>query len=178
MTIPSETDLTKSIIDATRKALNDLFNTYADHHFYYIALITSGDAQSPTLTAWSQEALNSELKKIEDADVLDLKWSYADSPFFPVGENYFADVEQLFNARPHLDPNDLKQWQDEYNLRLSSMEQAIVYLDDEGLFGVGEERDHIVVNVEVMPPDESNTLRAKKLNSEICLKEWLEEAAE
>lgn len=178
MTIPTEEDLTKSITDATRKAVNELFNKYSDHHFYYIALITSGDAQSPALTAWSKEALQSELEKIKDAELLDLKWSYADSPFFPVGENYFTEVKRLFSDRPDMNPNDQDQWQEEYNLRLRSMEKAIIDLNKEGLFGFGEERNHIVVNVEVMPPDESNTFRAKKLNNESCLTEWLEEAAE
>jgi hypothetical protein len=35
-----------------------------------------------------------------------------------------------------------------------------------------------MINVEVMPPDSSNTVRAIRLNPPEAVKEWLKEAAE
>lgn len=60
------------------------------------------------------------------------------------------------------------------------MESAMKRLDQEGIFDVNQERDDVVVLVEVMPPDYTNTERAYRMNnanSEI-FSEWLEEAAE
>ena len=51
-------------------------------------------------------------------------------------------------------------------------------LDNEGLFGTGEQRLKIVINVEVMPPNYGNTLRALRLNPREALNTWLEEIAE
>mgnify|MGYP003884806335 CR=1 FL=1 len=53
-----------------------------------------------------------------------------------------------------------KAYMKEYKIRLNSMEQAMVNLDKEGLFGTGNERLKIVINAEVMPPDYTNTERA------------------
>jgi hypothetical protein len=58
------------------------------------------------------------------------------------------------------------------------MEAAMKRLNEEGLFGSGPERWSIVVNVEVMPPDETNTARGIRLNPAEALTEWFEEWAE
>ena len=61
---------------------------------------------------------------------------------------------------------------------MSAMEEAMARLDQAGLFGTGSKRAHIVINVEVMPPDYTNTERAKRLNPPEALVDWLKEAAE
>jgi hypothetical protein len=58
------------------------------------------------------------------------------------------------------------------------MEAALSEADAAGTFGSGIEREQIVINVEVMPPDHSNTERAIRLNPPAALTEWLVEAAE
>ncbi|MNT83719.1 hypothetical protein D3C71_1528880 [compost metagenome] len=58
------------------------------------------------------------------------------------------------------------------------MELAMARLNEEGLFGHGSRRLRLVVNVEVMPPDQTNTDRAKRLNPPGALNEWLSEVAE
>jgi HD-like signal output (HDOD) protein len=58
------------------------------------------------------------------------------------------------------------------------MESAVGRLDSEGTFGTGLERLGIVVLVEVMPPDHTNTERALRLNPREALTEWLNDAAE
>ncbi len=44
------------------------------------------------------------------------------------------------------------------------MEKAMVRLDATSIFGKGNERESIYINVEVIPPDHTNTERAKRLN--------------
>jgi hypothetical protein len=51
-------------------------------------------------------------------------------------------------------------------------------LDGEGLFGRGAARSQIVINVEVAPPDSTNTERAVRLNPPEAVGTWLAEAAE
>lgn len=58
------------------------------------------------------------------------------------------------------------------------MESAIVKLDRKGVFGHGGDRERIVVNVEVMPPDFTNTQRAVRLNPPEAVRTWIDEAAE
>src|SRR5690606_28991837 len=111
-------------------------------------------------------------------DVLELKWSHADSPYYGYGEKYFAEVKRLFQARPTPSFEDDDAWAAEHSLRLAAMESAMAQLDHEGLFGVGRGRLEVVINAEVMPPDYSNVGRARRLNPPEALREWLTEAAE
>ena len=56
----------------------------------------------------------------------------------------------------------------------------MIQLDAEGLFSVNQNRDDIIVLVEVMPPDYTNTERAYRMNSKESkiFNDWIEEASE
>lgn len=173
----SEDDLVQAIADATRSAVAALYERNPGHHFYYVSLITSGEAHSPTLTAWSHEALAAAVASRPD-DVnaaMELKWSYADSPFFGWGEEFFYVVRSLVDARC---TEMVRDFAAEFELRLRLLEKAVRKLDEEGLFSRRAERAAIVVNVEVMPPDAGNVQRARRLNPPAALVDWLAEAAE
>ncbi len=178
ITMMNDDFLVKIIKDAAKKAILSLFATY-DENYYYLSLITDASANCPIISAWSWEALEREAEKapnVEEA-MYYLKWSYADSPYCMFGKEYFSKVEEAFDSRDSLLSTD-DEWDKEYDIRMNSMEKAIAELDNEGLFGTNEERLKIVINVEVMPPDYSNTLRALRLNPREALNEWLEEIAE
>jgi hypothetical protein len=175
--MPTEDQIADAIEDATRRAIADLFQKHPEH-FYYCALVTTGEAHAPVLVAWSKEALAGVADKQGVAKAV-LKWSSADSPYYGHGESFFADVRGLFNLRPEMSPHMTDdQWKSEYALRLRAMECAMARLDSEGTFGTGRMRCQTVINVEVMPPDSSNTDRALRLNPKEALQEWLAEAAE
>ena len=53
---PSQAELTDAIESATRQAVTELFAQHCEQ-FYYLTLITVGEALSPVLSAWSVEAL-------------------------------------------------------------------------------------------------------------------------
>ena len=157
--MPDLGELADAITEATRAAVTALFSEHPGT-YYYLALITTGEAHAPFLTAWSHEALAAAAESEEDREMI--KWSYADSPIDIYGEDDMSDDD----------------WAAEHDLRLSAMETALRRLDDEGLFGEGERRLGLVVNVEVMPPDPTNTERARRLNPPAALTRWLEEVAE
>ncbi len=150
--------------------------------FYYLALVTTGEALPPAFTAWSHEALKREAAKSSDGEAeYYLKWSYGESPYFCYQEDKFDELREIFSQRPEMKTSMSKsEWLAEYDFRLNALESALRELDQEGLFGVGESRNQIMINVEVVPPDWTNTERAKRLNSpsSLPLKEWLKEMAE
>ena len=175
--VPTRTDLREAIVDAARRAFSDLFATHAEERFYYCTLITFGEAPPPVVAAWSHEALAA-AQGPGVSDEEDVKWSYADAPYYCYGEDYFHEVNRLFQLRPEPSLDDEAAWHEEVALRLDAMESAMARLDQEGLFGSGARRLAMVINVEVMPPDYSNVERALRLNPEEALHEWLREAAE
>jgi hypothetical protein len=177
--IPTEDELAGAIELAAKLAIKKLI---AEHpgRYYYLSLITTGEAHAPILAAWSHEALEEAVNKSpnkEEARWL-LKWSYADSPLNCFGEEFFERVRGLFTMRPDVYSLDEKSRIIEYETRLRAMETAMSRLDHQGVFGIGRDRSHIVINVEVMPPDWTNTVRAKRLNPPEAIQAWLEEAAE
>ncbi len=166
----TDSELQTAIETATELAVSELVGSTSEI-FYYCCLITTGEAHSPFISAWSREAL----KRATNTDMEEslVKWSYADSPYCFYGEAYFEPVNELFLLRPSLDSNE-----NEYQARLTVMENALKALDSKGLFGKGVERNAIYINVEVMPPDYTNTERAIRLNPPEAIKVWLQEAAE
>jgi len=143
MAIPSEAELTDATYHALRNALDELLATHPGHHFYYCALITSGDGVAPGLAVSSKEGLADAVQNAgRGPDVeRELKWSYSDSPFYPVGHNYFDRVRALFDARPQPDFADPVAWERERDLRLRAMERAMARADADGIFGHGAKRD-------------------------------------
>jgi hypothetical protein len=177
--IPTEFELADAIESATAKAVRALFTRHP-RHYYYLSLITTGEAHPPALAAWSREALDDAVKRAPDHDAARraLEWSYADSPYYCFGEEFFERVQDLFALRPEVGALDRTAREAEYETRLRAMEAAVARLDRRGLFGVGDDRLKIIVNVEVMPPDYTNTARAKRLNPPEAIRTWLEEVAE
>jgi hypothetical protein len=175
---PSSETVAGAIAAAMRAAVQGLFREHPEQ-FYYCALITTGDGATPGLSAWSDEALKLAVGP-NGSDELrqELKWSYADSPYCGYGAEHFARVRELFAERPRMDPDDADGWAVEWQWRIETMEYAVRMLDSEGLFGAGPARSRVFVNVEVVPPDSTNTERALRLNPPEALREWLAEASE
>ncbi|MFD6065809.1 MULTISPECIES: DUF4303 domain-containing protein [Amycolatopsis] len=167
--VPSEAELADALTTATRAAVTDLFRDNPSHTFYYVTLTTPGEAFGPALSAWSHEAL------AQRADAAEIRYSYADSPFSIVCEEHLKPVRDLFAGRPEVfDIADDDASEAEFELRLRVMETALRRLADEGLFGVGEARANVLVLAEVVPDDEENVARARRLNPPgAALDAWL-----
>lgn len=180
MTIQSERELAKVIADAAKNAVERLFRDNPDDTFYYCSLVTTGEGHTPCLTAWSRESLQKAVTAEGGDDEVraELKWSYADSPFYPYAEDCFEEVKRSYTARSETGDRDSTSSEPELELRLRAMEAAMAQLDAEGVFGVGQRRLGIVIGAEVMPPDHSNVGRMRRLNPPGALNDWLREAAE
>jgi len=167
--------LVDEIARATEKSFLNLFQN--KEIYYYCALVTTGEAVAPVISAWSWEALENVAKKYskEDADLI--KWSYADSPYWNFGCENFETVRKLFNERL-LDYTDEIKWFKEIDFRIEAMVLALEKLDKKEIFSLNQPRSKVYVNVEVMPPDETNTIRALRLNKRGNILDWLNEAAE
>lgn len=167
--------LVDEIARATEKSFLNLFQN--KEIYYYCALVTTGEAVAPVISAWSWEALENVAKKYskEDADLI--KWSYADSPYWNFGCENFETVRKLFNERL-LDYTDEIKWFKEIDFRIEAMVLALEKLDKKEIFSLNQPRSKVYVNVEVMPPDETNTIRALRLNKRENILDWLNEAAE
>ena len=169
--------LSDLILEASKKAFLDLFSN--GEQYYYCVLITSGEALSPYISACSVESLSRYSKKHSEEDAKKIKWSYADSEYCSFGyELYFKSVELYFQERLGINELDDDAWEQEFNLRILAMERAMKHLDSEGIFNINQLRENVFINVEVMPPDSTNTERALILNESKNITEWLTEAAE
>lgn len=168
--------LAQELYRAAAIILTDLFRN--GEHFYYITLTTDGGANTPCISAWSYEALRRSSTDEEERKML--KWSYADSPYCCWKQEAFEAVEALLLSRGNVWEMDAGAFERECRLRLASMEEAMKCLDRDGIFGINQERDAVMVLAEVMPPDGTNTERAYRMNraDSKIFAEWLEEAAE
>lgn len=167
---PTESERADAVHRAARAALLDLFREHPDHRFYYCTLVTSGKGYGPALSAWSAEALAAESER-QGCAPLDLKWSYADSPFCCYGEAHLEPVRPLFDARGDLFdlPDDAADA--EFEQRLRAMETAVARLDAEGVFGTGADRHRVVATVEV-PSEDGNDERPLRLNPPEAPADW------
>lgn len=161
--------LKNELITAARGAFQSLFAN--GERFYYVTLATDGLANTPYISAMSQEEFERRLAEDDDAE----KWDDSESAFFAWEQERFARVKEMLAERAELRGTD-----EEYELRLSAMEEAMKQLDAEGLFAQNQPRSEIIALVEVIPPDYTNTERAYRLNdsSTEIFEEWLEEVAE
>jgi len=123
------------------------------------------------------EALERLVKEesIPEEEIPYYKYSFADSPYYAFGyEEYFQQVKQLFEQRDSLmDYNNEEQWNEEYDLRLAAMVYAMKKLDETGIFALNQVREQVYINVELMPPDDTDIERALYLNNSENIKEWL-----
>lgn len=167
--------LAEKIATAAEKSFLSLFEN--NESYYYCVLVTTGEALCPFISAWSLEALEafSNIKSHEDANLS--KWFYGNSPYVNFGEENFEIVRQLFSER-ELDLDNETEYFKEIDFRLEAMVLAMEMMDRRGVFSLNQLRSEVYINVEVVPPDSSNTIRALRLNKKEDILDWLNEAAE
>lgn len=167
------------LLKATKTAFTELFKEH-DEFYYYCTLVTTGDGNCPYISAWSWQALKKflEQEEISKEEIIDYKWSYADSPYCAYGKEYFKEVEEYVLANKPKNIDDEEDWHIWEDALIVTMETVMSTLDEQGIFGLGAKRKSMLVNAEIMPPDYSNTQRALRLNNREDIRIWLKEAAQ
>lgn len=160
----------KKLVEAFVTALTNSFSSLKKTHkerFYYYAFVFD-EGLRPYISAWSYEALE---KSIAENEITDeernwWKWDFSDSPYAVYGyDDFFNEVKELLDERQKALSID-ELYDKEWKIRISSMEEAMKRLDRTGIFGAGDERTNVVINVETAPPDGSEYNRALRLNPE------------
>lgn len=168
-------ELVVAFMEAVSNACLSLKKMHKEH-FYYYAFIFD-ESLHPHISAWSYEALEKSMieNKITDEEKDWWKWDYSDSPNAVYGyDEYFQEVNELLDQREDSISSD-ELYDIEWDIRVDSMEEAMKRLDQSGLFGSREDRNNVVINVELAPPDGSEYKRALRLNAaSLLLSEYLE----
>lgn len=150
-------EYSEEVVDVFEKALRDSFSSLTsmhNEHFYYFAFIMD-EGLHPYISAWSYESLEESIinNKISDEEKGWWKWDYADSPYAVYGyDEFFGEAGTLLDKREkELTEDEL--YDKEWYVRIASMIEAMKRLDNKGFFGTGEDREKVVINVEIAPPD-------------------------
>ena len=162
------------LYSASKSAFKNIQHLRQDEHFYIFALYTCGDLAYVIPTSSTEEGLivaaqkYSTIKRYQDFSIEQLRerlrWSPCDSPLHTFGEEYFAEVNNFVAKVPLiLDAIPIEESWLEFN---SFVEQFIgvcisvlKQLDQEGVFGEGEQRNSIVLNI--LMGDQSDEERIK-----------------
>ncbi len=169
------TQIARILAEAAGKSFAALFAAHSEQFYYCTYILSEGGA--PFISASSAEGMERMMqeKGIPMSDYPKYKWSYADSPYCAYGyEDYFGAVRELFAQRF---PNDLSDeaYAEEISLWLDAMELAMRQLYENGLFG--DAQQNVFINAEIMPPENSNDERAKRLNPEAVFRNWYAETS-
>ena len=170
-------ELIEALVKAAKAAFLSLKETTKEHFYFYAFIFDEG--LHPYISAWSYEALEQSMieRQIPDEEKSWWKWDSADSPYVDYGyDEFFGEVSEVLDKRAD-GLSDDELYGNEWAVRIDSLEEAMKRLDSLGLFGIGKERERVVINVEQAPPDEdgSEYNRALRLNpSSDLLSEYLE----
>ena len=158
-------ELVEAFVKAAGDAFSSLKETHGEHFYYYAFIFDEG--LHPYISAWSYEALEKSFEdnKLTAEEKSWWKWDYSDSPYAVYGyDEFFKEAGELLDKRAeNLSMDDL--YDVEWDIRVHSMEEAMKRLDQSGLFGVGKDRENVVINVESAPPDGLDYKRAMRLNA-------------
>ncbi len=168
-------ELTEAFVKAAGSAFSSLKKNRREQFYFYAFIFDEG--MHPYISAWSYEALEKSFvaDEVPDEDKSWWKWDSADSPYAVYGyDEFFQEAGALLDKRQESISDD-ELYSTEWDMRVNSMEEAMKRLDQSGLFGTGEDRKNVVINVEIAPPDGSDYARALRLNpSSPLLMEYLD----
>ena len=164
MTNSFDFDTFRSLLyTASKAAFSGIQNAHANEHFYSFALVTSGDMAYVYPTASTEEGLTQAAQKYIDKGNKggqgktlqqlrdELRWSLGESYLNMEDNTYFEAVNALVaNISDIIDEFPKDSW-DEFNTFVAQFmgvcTEVLKRLDSENLFGDGEQRDAITLNI-------------------------------
>ncbi len=147
-----------AIRNAVRATLAELRSSYPDEVFYCFALYTTPEVTYILPTASGEAGLAEVAAECAGKgneqqlanEMEELRWSPVDSPYHLVGEEHFAAVQALLDARPQPvfgGEDGHTEFDEEIAARLDACFGALRDLDAQGVFGTDADREQIIVTV-------------------------------
>jgi hypothetical protein len=179
-------DLRRRIADAARATWDRIRAENPDDHFYFYSLYSSWDASYLSPTCSSEEGLRYVAAQFAadwpDAgiDHTDMRWNYADTPYHGEGEEDFKEINELLERIGPPDSDDDEEYLDRLGEFVEFLFEvcgdALQDLDRERYFGVGAERDRVVINLVTKEQTNREFVEyARQLNPPLALERLLAE---
>lgn|GEM_PF-1297532 len=180
-----ESQLRKAIVKAGRAAFTALQKNHPSEHFYAFIFYTAPELGYLVPSSATEEALTRLASDPREQE--DLRWSPCDWEYHLSGEAHFNEVNELLEADRVESARSEAERQERFDRRWSVFKQAILQLDEEGVFGTGDARAGVLVNIMWGDQDVVAHLQsARELNPKSTylayakaelptLKAWLEE---
>jgi hypothetical protein len=167
---------------ASKNAFTSIQLAHKDERFYVFALFTCGDLVYIIPSSSTEEGLTQVAHKyfndyqkyykgfsIEQLREL-LRWSPCDSPLQGEGEEYFTELNKLVSIVPNIiceipHEESWDKFDNFVNKFLGVCVKVLRQLDSEGIFGEGEKRNSVVLNILMGDQGDEERLKyAKMLN--------------
>lgn len=184
--------LKTALTRACRSAFGEVRARHQGEYFYCMGLFTCGSFAYLVPTAMTEEGLNRAVREYQanpryaneplQSLRFSLRWSPCDSPLHLEGEEHFAEVNALMReVTEALHGIDIDQGWDEFKGFVSRLQASICevlkQLDQEGMFGTGQERERVFVTMLMGDQDDSILDIGRGLNPPVTVKqfekEWL-----
>jgi len=168
----------KLLYAASKSAFTSIQHVRKSESFYIFALYTCEDLGYVFPTSSTEEGLTQVAQKysaIKDYQGFsieqlreDLRWSPCDSPLHVEGEEYFVEVNKFLSDVPRIvhaipEEESWSEFEDFVDKFLGVCINVLKQLDTEGIFGEGERRNSIVLNILMGDQSDEERLRFAKL---------------
>jgi hypothetical protein len=183
--------LNVALTRACRTTFTQIRERHRGESFYCMGLYTCGSFSYLVPTAMTEEGLDRTVHKYkanplyanesEDRLRLSLRWTPCDSPLHLEGEEHFTEVNTIMSSIAQtiyaIDiDNGWNEFEDFVNRLETSICEVLKVIDEEGIFGVGQEREGIFVTILMGDQDNSILHIGRRLNPPITIerfeKEW------
>ena len=145
------------LVDGLRKAWQEARASLPNEHFYLYGIETDADAVvlTPFCNTLEQFARECEDDDFEAESEFD-KWVVdQESVLYGAGADHTRELQDEVNQFVFLDEPEPEGAADERRDQLMLVfESALIALDQEGFFGSGEDRDNVVLKIEIVDADE------------------------
>jgi hypothetical protein len=179
------------LLEATRKHFTDLKTRHSDEQFYAFGLFHSPLWASVVPAANTEEGLEwmirlyqtgSSYSKLSREELRSLlRWIPGDWRYFDVDLEDFLPVQEWLNSQDMFGLLDREEitwdaWEKEINEPMIQVcRETLKILDQEGMFGVGEAREKVVINIMMGDQDGSWLEHAQLLNPPQVYERWIAE---
>ena len=167
--------------DGLRKAWQEVRRSRPDEQFYLYGIETDADAVvlTPFCNTIEQFARESEDGELDAESEFD-KWIVdQESVLYGAGADHTKELQDEVNQFVFLEEPEPEGAEDERRDQLMLVfERALIALDRDGFFGIGEDRDNVVLKIEIVDADEDEwdfmVASMKRMNPPKSLERFLE----